>query len=377
MNGAESLVHTLLGSGVDTCFANPGTSEMHFVAALDRVPGMRCVLGLFEGVVTGAADGYARMAEKPAATLLHCGPGLANGLANLHNARRANSADRQLRRRSGDLSSPARCAADRRYRGLGARRLGLDAHRAPRRRGRRDGAAAVQAARTSPGADRDADPAVRHLLGRGRHRCGGAAGSGARRRRPRHRPVHRPRCCAEASRRCCCWRMARCAQARWPTRIALRRRRARGCWRRCPTAALRAARGGTPIDARAVPGRRGAGDAARRAAIVILVGARKPVVFFAYPGKPGSLIPPDAEAHVLARPEQDLPQRSRRWPMRWARRRCRRRRANGRPRGNRGGYGGGVRPLARGAAAGTRDRRRRGVTFGRALSPTPTPARAA
>ena len=89
MNGAESLVHTLLKSGVDTCFSNPGTSEMHFVAALDRVPGMHCVLGLFEGVVTGAADGYARMSGKPAATLLHCGPGLANGLANLHNARRA------------------------------------------------------------------------------------------------------------------------------------------------------------------------------------------------------------------------------------------------------------------------------------------------
>ena len=89
MNGAESLVHTLLAGGVDTCFANPGTSEMHFVAALDRIPGMRCVLALFEGVATGAADGYQRMAGKPAATLLHCGPGLANGLANLHNARRA------------------------------------------------------------------------------------------------------------------------------------------------------------------------------------------------------------------------------------------------------------------------------------------------
>src|SRR3954451_19714777 len=89
MNGAESLVHTLLNCGVDTCFANPGTSEMHFVAALDRIPGMHCVLGLFEGVVTGAADGYARMAGKPAATLLHLGPGLGNGLANLHHARRA------------------------------------------------------------------------------------------------------------------------------------------------------------------------------------------------------------------------------------------------------------------------------------------------
>ncbi|MGH7032762.1 MAG: thiamine pyrophosphate-binding protein, partial [Stellaceae bacterium] len=89
MNGAESLVRTLVAGGVELCFANPGTSEMHFVAALDRVEGMRCVLGLFEGVVTGAADGYARMTEKPAATLLHLGPGLANGLANLHNAGKA------------------------------------------------------------------------------------------------------------------------------------------------------------------------------------------------------------------------------------------------------------------------------------------------
>src|SRR6476659_8548094 len=89
MNGAESLLRTLVGSGVEVCFGNPGTSEMHFVAALDRVEGMRVVLGLFEGAVTGAADGYGRMAEKPAATLLHLGPGLANGLANLHNAMRA------------------------------------------------------------------------------------------------------------------------------------------------------------------------------------------------------------------------------------------------------------------------------------------------
>lgn len=91
MNGADRLCDTLLGLGVDACFANPGTSEMHFVAALDRKPAMRCILGLAEGVVTGAADGYARMADKPAATLLHLGPGLANGLANLHNARRANT----------------------------------------------------------------------------------------------------------------------------------------------------------------------------------------------------------------------------------------------------------------------------------------------
>jgi acetolactate synthase I/II/III large subunit len=88
MNGADHLCDGLLAHGVDVCFANPGTSEMHFVAALDRRPEMRCILGLFEGVVTGAADGYGRMADKPAVTLLHTGPGLANGLANLHNARR-------------------------------------------------------------------------------------------------------------------------------------------------------------------------------------------------------------------------------------------------------------------------------------------------
>ena len=91
MNGAESLIRTLIAGGVEVCFANPGTSEMHVLAALDRLPGIRSVLGLFGGVVTGAADGYARMAGKPAVTLLHLGPGLANGFANLDNARRARS----------------------------------------------------------------------------------------------------------------------------------------------------------------------------------------------------------------------------------------------------------------------------------------------
>src|SRR5580700_7444374 len=89
MNGAESLIRTLVVGGVEVCFTNPGTSQMHLVAALDRVTEMRCVLGLFEGVVTGAADGFARMTGKPACTLLHLGPGFANGLANLHNASRA------------------------------------------------------------------------------------------------------------------------------------------------------------------------------------------------------------------------------------------------------------------------------------------------
>ncbi|MGO8864778.1 MAG: acetolactate synthase large subunit [Acidimicrobiales bacterium] len=91
MNGAQALTRTLVDHGVDTCFMNPGTSEMHFVAALDSVPGLRGVLALFEGVATGAADGYARMSGRPASTLLHLGPGLGNGLANLHNARKGRS----------------------------------------------------------------------------------------------------------------------------------------------------------------------------------------------------------------------------------------------------------------------------------------------
>jgi acetolactate synthase I/II/III large subunit len=89
VDGAQALIGSLVGAGVDVCFMNPGTSEMHFVSALDFVPEMRGVLALFEGVATGAADGYARITGRPAAVLLHLGPGLANGLANLHNARRA------------------------------------------------------------------------------------------------------------------------------------------------------------------------------------------------------------------------------------------------------------------------------------------------
>jgi len=151
MNGAESLARTLVACGVDTCFANPGTSEMHFVSALDRVAGLRCVLGLAETVVAGCADGYARMAGKPAATLFHCGPGLGNAIANLHNAKRAHTpivnivGDHATYHRLHDapltadteglahtVSSWVRTCA-------GAQSLGTDA------------AAAVQAARTPPG----------------------------------------------------------------------------------------------------------------------------------------------------------------------------------------------------------------------------------
>jgi acetolactate synthase-1/2/3 large subunit len=151
MNGAESLVRSLIASGVDTCFTNPGTSEMHFVAALDSVPGMRSVLALFEGVATGAADGYYRMAERPACTLLHLGPGLANGLANLHNAKKAGSGvvnivgehaashielDAPL---TADIAGIARPMSHWVHASASAADVGADAARA------------VQAARTAPG----------------------------------------------------------------------------------------------------------------------------------------------------------------------------------------------------------------------------------
>ena len=154
MNGAESLVKTFVDAGVSTCFANPGTSEMHFVAALDDNPDMRCVLGLFEGVVTGAADGYARMAGVPAATLLHLGPGLGNGIANLHNARRARTpmvnviGDHATYHRhldaplTSDVEGVARPMSD------WVRTLSL------RCRVARDGAEAVRAAMSPPGASR-------------------------------------------------------------------------------------------------------------------------------------------------------------------------------------------------------------------------------
>jgi hypothetical protein len=152
MNGAESLLRTLVGGGVDVCFANPGTSEMHFVAALDRVDGMRCVLGLFEGVVTGAADGYARMTGNPAATLLHLGPGIANGLANIHNANKASS--------SGMVNIVGDHATYHRRR----------AHAA--------------------GADRDPDPAGGHRVERGLRPSRGAARPGVARGIRRLRLAH-------------------------------------------------------------------------------------------------------------------------------------------------------------------------------------------
>ena len=152
MNGAQSLLRTLVDNGVDVCFTNPGTSEMHFVAALDGEPRMRAVLGLFEGVVTGAADGYARMTGRPAATLLHLGPGLGNGIANLHNARRAHTPMVNIVGDHATYHKPLDAPLESDIETLAAQRLGLDPpiRRTPTSSGA-DAADAVVAARTHPG----------------------------------------------------------------------------------------------------------------------------------------------------------------------------------------------------------------------------------
>jgi acetolactate synthase I/II/III large subunit len=303
MNGAESLVHSLLRSGVDTCFCNPGTSEMHFVAALDRVPGMRCVLGLFEGVVTGAADGYARMAGKPAATLLHCGPGLANGLANLHNARRAQSpivnivGDQATYHRPND--APLTADTEGWARGASAwvrtatssATVGADA------------AVAVQAARTHPG-----QIATLILPSDTSWDEGGVIADALP---VPQKPPSDPAQIANAA------NILRHGQ---PTLIVLGGEAVRA---EALEAAQRiAAATGARLIAQGANARisRGRGrvpvdripyvvDTAVKALAgtrhVILCGLRKPVTFFAYPNKPTTPLPADADIHVLARPDQD------------------------------------------------------------------------
>jgi len=304
MNGAESLVHSLLKSGVDVCFANPGTSEMHFVAALDRIPGMRCVLGLQENVVTGAADGYWRMTGKPAATLLHCAPGLANGLSNLHNARRARSGivncvgDQATYHRpydaplTGDTEGFARGVSAWVRTSSKASDVGAEA------------AQAVQAARTYPGriatmilpsdtcwdeggqvadalpvpAVPQADPhAVKNAARVLREKTnvlvllGGA-------------PAQTPRAQELA------WRIAAATGARIMAETSTPRM-ARGRGR------MQLERVPYPVDM--------AIAALAQVQQIILVGSKAPIGFFAYPGKPSKHYPETAGVHVLTRPEQD------------------------------------------------------------------------
>jgi acetolactate synthase-1/2/3 large subunit len=307
MNGAESIVRTLLANGVDICFANPGTSEMHFVAALDKVGGMRCILGLAETVVTGCADGYARMAGKPAVTLLHCGPGFANGMANLHNARRAkvpmvnlvgdhasyhNQYDSPV---TSDVEGMARTVSD-----------WVRVSRSPATVGH-DVTMAVQAAKT--GAGQIATLILPADMSWGE---GGVEAA----------PLPVPARSApppEAIRT-----VARALRANTETNEATvlvlsgkalteagliaanRIAHVTGAVLRTPSPVphMKRGRGRVPVD-RIPYNIDNALKMLSGVKHVVLVGAKPPVQFFAYPNRPSLLSPPDAIMHVLARPDQD------------------------------------------------------------------------
>ncbi len=304
MNGAESLVRTLLNGDVNVCFANPGTSEMHFVSALDRVEGVRCILGLFEGVVTGAADGYYRMAGKPAATLLHLGPGLGNGLANLHNAKKARSGmvnivgehasyhikhDAPL---TADIEGVARPMSDWVLTSRSSMAVAAD------------GALAVEAARKAPGQ-------IATLILPADTAWGEAEGPATV-----NAPSPRARVADSAISD-----GVRALSAGQPAAILLGGAALRGKALDC--AARIAAKTGCTLISEFNNARmeRGAGQAVVRqlpfvvdnalamlkdVRQLLLVGAKSPVSFFAYPGKPSVLVPEGCTVTKVAAAENDL-----------------------------------------------------------------------
>jgi acetolactate synthase-1/2/3 large subunit len=303
MNGAKSLVQTLIGSGVDLCFANPGTSEMHFVAALDQSAGIQCVLGLQENVVTGMADGYYRIARKPASTLLHCGPGLANGLGNLHNARRAHSGivnivgDQATYHRPMDAPLTADTDALARTVSAWVRTSSKSQDVG------RDAAAAVQSARTGPG-----QIATLILPSDVSWNEGGVPADALD---VPASPAIDPHAVQKA---------ARVLRSGSKTLIllagqAVQHRSQRLAWRiaQVTGATVMASngishmprgRGNVPLER--VPYVAGlAVKVLSQFEHVVLVNSSIPVSFFAYPGGPSYLIPPEAQVHVLTRAEQD------------------------------------------------------------------------
>jgi acetolactate synthase I/II/III large subunit len=294
VNGAQALINAMVDGGVDVCFANPGTSEMHFVAALDAVPGMRGVLTLFEGVATGAADGYARIADRPAAVLLHLGPGLGNGLANLHNARRARvpmvvvvgdhatyhkkydaplesdidalagTVSGWVRRSDGDVAADAAEAIAFSRAGAEIATLILPADVSWS-----DGGRPVPAMAAQPtGADPLLAPEVAAVLRSGEPTLILVGGDATR-----------------AAGLAAAARIAQATGARWL----------------CETFPTRLERGaGVPaVDRLAYFGEAAVAqlDGVKH---LVLAGAKSPVSFFAYPGKPSDLVPAGCEVHVLA-----------------------------------------------------------------------------
>ena len=303
MNGAQALIRTLADSGVEVCFSNPGTSEMQFVASLDAVPELRAVLCLFEGVATGAADGYGRMAGRPAATLLHLGPGLANGLANLHNARRAGTPlvnvvgdhatyhkrfDAPL---ESDLESLARPVS------RWVRRSVRSADAAA------DAAEGVAAALGPPGG-----VATLILPADVSWSDGAEPAPPVPSRPPSVVPGPVIEDAAHATGGGACVILLGGAALRRPgleaaSRIAV----ATGARLLCETFPARLERGaGLPGLERLAYLAEFAQSQLAGTQRLILAGARAPVSFFAYPGLPSSLVPDGCQVHTLARPGEDV-----------------------------------------------------------------------
>lgn len=303
MNGAEALIATLYEAGVEVCFANPGTSEMQLVGAIDKHPDMRAVLGLFEGVVTGAADGYGRMAGKPAATLLHLGPGLGNGLANLHNARRARSPivnivgehavdhqkyDAPL---ASDIAGVAGPMSDWVRTSTSADSLAAE------------GAAAVAAALEYPGK-------IATLIAPADHAWTEASAPA----KPIAAPAPARPSTAAVDKASAALRSGEPA-ALFLGGMALREdaldeagriAAASGARILCETFPARLQRGAGRVPVERLPyfGEMAA-DYLKDFRHLVIVGAKPPVAFFAYPGKPGWLSPEAAEIVTLADPRQD------------------------------------------------------------------------
>jgi acetolactate synthase I/II/III large subunit len=304
MNGAEALLRTAQAAGLDVCFANPGTTEMPLVAALDAVPGIRAVLGLFEGVCTGAADGYGRLAGRPALTLLHLGPGLANGLANLHNARRARTplvnlvgdhatwhlaADAPL---TSDIVSLARPVSG--YVGS-AKSAEVLAE---------EGAAAIGAALEPPGQ-------VATLIVPADCQWGEAPGPARPRPVPRPAPVRAEAVDvareALASGRPVLLLLGGAALSQAGLRSAAAIAAASGAHLAEETFFARLERGaGLPAPERLPYFPEQAAAYLGGFAHLVRVGAASPVSFFGYPGQPSRLVPEGCTDHELARPGEDV-----------------------------------------------------------------------
>lgn len=303
MNGAESLVRTLVDGDVTVAFTNPGTSEMHFVAALDRVDGMRCVLCLHETVTTGAADGYWRMTNKPASTLLHLGPGLGNALANLHNLKRARSGVVNIVGEHATYHRQYDAPLTSDIEGIAGTMSHWVKTSTSAKEVAADGAEAIEVATQAPGRIATlilpADTAW-------------TEGSGPAKTAAPAAPAKVSEDAVEAA--------ARALEAGGKPLIVM------GTWavREKPMvhAAKIVAKTGAGIRAETSNGRveRGVGRMAlervpypvdqalavtKGVTHLILVGAKAPVAFFAYPNKPSILYPPEAEVVTLAAPSED------------------------------------------------------------------------